>query len=354
MQRKLIAIVIFILIVRCGFYFANLEKPKEGTLRIKGRVASEPTMYDSSQGISLGGYSIYIPLHSSVSLGDTLIVEGEAKDGVIKKGKIIFHEESSNPLYNFRKKLLAFYSSVLPGESAALVSGTTIGSKQLLTRDFWDTLTATGTAHVVVASGMNVTIVSKFVLDLLVCVFPRRKAIPFALSGVWVYALLAGFGAPIVRAGIMGSITFTAQELGYLSYALRAFFLTSVSMLLVKPEWLFDVSFLLTCTATLAILLLQKPIENKLKRVPQIVKTDFSTSLAASIGVAPILWWNFDQFNIFSPFINTLVLWTIAPITLVGGVGGIVGVIFEPLGRLFLYLIYPLCWWFVSIVTIFS
>src|SRR4029079_15475348 len=139
-------------------------------------------------------------------------------------------------------------------------------------------------------------------LDLLILFLPRRKAVPFAVGFIWVYAMLAGFGAPIVRAAIMGSLTFSAQELGKLSNTLRTFWITCTAMLLYNPEWLWDVSFLLTCTATLSIMLLQKPIEEKLHRVPTIVRGDLTTSLAASIGVSPILWWNFGQFNILSPF----------------------------------------------------
>ncbi len=355
MSRK-IRIILFATIFagRYLFYFSSIKKLPDGHLKITGTIKEEPSVFDKSQQVRVEGYKIYLPLHPSITLGDKVIIEGEAQEGILKKGKLVSLEESRNPLYSFRKQLLSFYSSVLPTDMAALVAGCVIGSKQLLTSDFWDKLTATGTAHVVVASGMNVTIVTKFILDLLILFLPRRKAIPFALGGVWLYAALAGFGAPIIRATIMGSLTFGAQELGKLSSALRVFFITLLGMILWKPEWLWDISFLLTCTATLSIMLLQKPIERKLKRVPEILRNDFTTSLAASAGVTPILWWNFGQFNLLSPFINALVLWTIAPITLVGGVAGIVGVMVMPLGKIMLYLIYPLTWWFINVINVFS
>ncbi len=353
-QYGLWIIILFIIFLRYLLYFTSSHDIPDGSLRISGTVRSEPTIYETSQGLDLKGYKIYLPLQPSLSLGDKVIIEGESQKGVIKKGKLVSAEESKNPLYSFRRQLLNFYKSSLPSDSGALVAGAVIGSKALLTSDFWNKLTTTGTAHVVVASGMNVTIITKFILDLLILLLPRKRAIPFALSGVWLYALLAGFGAPIIRAAIMGSLTFTAQELGRINEARKALFLTSGTMLLIKPEWAWDISFLLTFAATLSIMFLQKPVSLYLKRIPQIIREDLSTSAAASVGVAPILFFSFGQLNLLSPLINALVLWTIAPITLLGGVAGIVGVIFPPLGKVLLYLIYPLTWWFSTIVSIFS
>ena len=59
--------------------------------------------------------------------------------------------------------------------------------------------------------------------------------------------------------------------------------------------------------------------------VPEILKEGLSTSLAAQIGVAPILFVTFGQFNILSPLINALVLWTVPYIMILGSVGGVVG-----------------------------
>jgi competence protein ComEC len=353
-QKKLAALLLVFVGFRYFIYFSTLQKLSEGHLRITGTIGSEPTQYDRSQRISLSGYDIYLPLHPLLSLGDSVVVEGNSQEGTIKKGQLVSSKEPTNPLYLFRKKILTFYSSTLPQDSAELVAGAVLGSKQFLTTEFWNALTLTGTAHVVVASGMNVTIVSKFILDVLIFFLPRRKAVPLSVAFIWLYALLAGLGAPIIRAAIMGSLTFTAQEFGKLSDSLRIFFITCVAMILVKPEWLWDISFLLTCTATLSIMLLQKPIEQKLIKVPVFFRGDLTTSLAASIGVSPILWWNFGQFNILSPIINALVLWTIAPITIIGGIGGIIGLVFPILGKVLLYLVYPFSWWFTFVIGVFS
>ena len=98
--------------------------------------------------------------------------------------------------------------------------------------------------------------------------------------------------------------------------------------------------------------------EAKIKRfltfLPQIFREGLSTSLAVQIGVAPILYFYFGLFNLASPLINMLVLWTIAPLTIIGMVAGMLSIISIPFARLILYLSYPLSFYFVKVVGIFG
>jgi competence protein ComEC len=207
---------------------------------------------------------------------------------------------------------------------------------------------------VVVASGMNVTLVAGFLLNLLILVLPRRQAVPVTLIGIWCYSLIAGFDAPIIRAAIMGSIGFTAQVLGKLYYAWRALAFSALAMLIIQPKWVGDIGFILSFVATASLMIFEAKIRKYLMKIPVILREGLSTSLAAQIGVAPILLVTFGQFNLLSPLINALVLWTIAPITIIGAIGGLIGVFVPGLGRMILYLTFPLSAWFVYIVNIFN
>jgi len=101
-------------------------------------------------------------------------------------------------------------------------------------------------------------------------------------------------------------------------------------------------------------MLFERKIAHLVRFVPGIFREGFSTSLAAQIGVAPILFVTFGQFNLLSPIINALVLWTIPPITIIGGIGGIIGLMMPFFGKLILLLSYPLTSWFIWIVELFS
>jgi competence protein ComEC len=362
-------IIFSLLIVRIFYYYQTIPSYGEGTkIRITGRVRSEPIRYSNSQSLKLQGFNFYLPLYPEIYYGDDVVVEGlvesagteslwTGRNG-LKDAKLIEVKDSKNILHTLRKMLIAFYLKSLPQPHSSLVAGVTIGSKASIPLEFWEALKSTGTAHVVVASGMNVTLVSSFLISFLALLLPRRKAIPLALVGVWSYALLSGFDAPIIRAAIMGSLVFTAQELGRLALTLRILFLTAFSMLFLKPDWIADIGFQLSFAATLSLILFESKVYRfvlkLISQFPDFLRKDLSTSLAAQVGVAPILFFSFGQINILSPLVNALVLWTIVPVTMIGMAGGLIGIIFEPIGTFLLWLTYPLTSWFILITELMS
>ena len=323
-------------------------------VRITGRVSLEPIRYETSQSINILGLRAFVPLYPEVNYGDMVVVEGVVEEGRLQNPEIIKIKRASGVLYKLRNRIIAFYQSVLPEPHASLVAGVTIGSRGGMPPAFWDKLKETGTAHVVVASGMNVTLVSGFLINLFIAFFSRRKAIPMAFLGIWGYSVIAGFDAPIIRAAIMGSFALSAQALGRIYYAWNALFLSAGGMLIYDPDWLYDLGFLLSFSATASLMLFQAKVDRYVRYVPSIFREGFSTSLAAQIGVAPILYLTFGGFNILSPVINAMVLWSVGPVTSIGMFSGMIGLVAPQLGRYILYTVYPLTSWFVYVVELFS
>lgn len=336
-------------------YYTSQPTYKDGQkIRITARVSSEPTRSAFYQNINLGGLRISLPRYPEVRYGETVVIEGIVDKRNLKDSVLINVSETTSVFPKIRNLFLTFYNRNFPQPDASLISGIILGAKTSLQRDFWQSLIKTGTAHIVVASGMNVTFVAAFLMSVLAIFFKRRVAIPAALAGIWFYAALSGFDAPIVRAAIMGSIAFSAQEMGRVMDAYKVLFLAGLMMLMVVPEWLGDIGFILSFVATLSLMLFEKRIEALVKFLPGVLKEGFATSLAAQIGVAPILFVTFGQFNLLSPVINAIVLWTVPLIMVIGALAGVIGIIFEPLGRLILYLAYPLTRWFVWVIEIFN
>ena len=313
----------------------------------------EPVRFSYKQKIDLSGFYFYLPLYPEVGYGDIISVKGTVKKKELINSKLLSISSGNNFLFGFRKKIIDFYRETLPEPHASLVAGVTLGSKSEIPMRFWENLKKSGVLHVVVASGMNVTFVAGFLISFLTVFLSRKKTLILGVSGIWVYTILSGFEAPIIRAAVMTSLAFWAQGVGRLSFLWRVLFLTAILMLIFNPSWIFDIGFILSFVATASLMLFQTKINNYLKIVPIFLKEGLSTSIAAQIGVAPILFASFGSFNILSPLINMLVLWTIPGIMILGGVGGMVGLIFPFLGRLILYLSYPLTWWFINIVSIF-
>lgn len=336
-------------------YFSSKPSYLDGQkLRVSGVVRQEPSRFSYYQKISLAALSVYLPKYPEVYYGDKVVVEGVVEKGELQKARLVLKEDEKGILSGFRKNLVGFYQRSLPEPHAALVAGISLGAKGSLPKDFWDNLTKTGTAHVVVASGMNVSLVASFLLGVLVLLLNRKKALVLALAGIWIYTAISGFEAPIIRAAVMGSIAFSAQELGRVYSAWRALVLSGLILLILFPDWLGDLGFILSFVATASILVFQRRMEKLFSFVPKLLRGDFSTTLAAQIGVSPILFVTFGQFNLLSPIINVLVLWTIPLITVLGIVGGVVGLVIPFLGKGILFLSYPLTTWFIAVVRLFG
>lgn len=292
------------------------------------------------------GFSFYLPLYPEVSYGDIISVKGTVKNKELIKPILINLSSGKNLLFDFRKSLIDFYRKILPEPHASLVAGITLGSKSQIPYDFWQKLRNAGVIHIIVASGTNVSMVAVFLISALTLIFPRKRAIVFAFVGIWSYVALSGFEAPLIRAGIMATFAFWAQEVGRLSFSWRVLLLTCLIMLIYNPSWISDIGFVLSFVSTASLMLFQTRVNNYLKILPNFLKEGLSTSIAAQIGVAPIIFASFGQFNILSPIINMLILWTVPAIMILGAVGGIVGLILPQVGRYILYLSYPLTWWF--------
>lgn len=91
----------------------------------------------------------------------------------------------------------------------------------------------------------------------------------------------------------MSSFIFSAQETGRTVSPWGIFFLTAGVILIINPDWLVDIGFILSFASTANLMLFGKRIQNILKKVLGVIREDLSTSLAAQIGVTPILFVTF-------------------------------------------------------------
>ena len=356
MRANVVWIIISgILLVRISGYFSSLPKYPNGTmLKISSKIKSEPIDYSDSQYFRLKGLKVYLPLYPEVSYGDFVVISGTVEKDALRNIKLIEVKPTKSLIYSLRKKLIEFYKSSLPEPGGSLLAGMVIGSKESIPSGFWQELRNSGTAHIVVASGTNVSLVAGFIMGCLLLVINRKKAVLVSIAIVWFYALMAGFDAPIIRAAAMATIGFTAQEYGKLYNALRSLLITFVVMLLIFPGWITDIGFWLSFTATASILIFEPIVYKRIHKVPDIIRKDFSTSLSAQVGVAPIIFATFGYYSVLSPIANVLVASVVAPLTIIGMLAGVIGVVFEPAGRIILLVCYPLVLWFSGVVGVFG
>lgn len=268
--------------------------------------------------------------------------------------KIEVINDSSNVLQSglrsiniLRQKLISIFSKTLPSPSSSLLLGIIFGIKEQMPKDFTNNLRTSGVFHVIAASGMNVTLVGGFISTFFAFFLRRQIAIGLSILGIIFYAILAGLEPSIIRASIMGIFVFSAQILGRQTLAINGLVLAGFGMLFIDPTLLSDVGFQLSFAATLGILYIKPIFETKNGAVSEIL-----TTITAQIATLPILLANFGLYSIYSVLINALVLWTVPILMMIGGIGAILSFILVPLGKLLIYLCYPLLLYFETVVNI--
>lgn len=353
MKKHFIWLILFLLIfVR---YVTTRSIYKDGDkIRLTATIFSDPKNSGNYQTFSVSGIRVYLPRFPEIIYGDRVVIEGSVEDGKIYNAKLISKDSFMGPGSFFRKNLIDFYEKNLPQPVSGLFAGIVLGSSGALSEDFWENTKNTGVAHIVVASGTNVTFVIAFVFSVTSLFLIRKKSILIVVSGMVFYLFLSGFQPPLIRASIMAGVAFLAESSGRLLKSFRNLLMTAGIMLVIEPEWIGDLGFILSFASSASIIVFSGKILKFINFLPNIIKHDFSATLSAQIGVAPIIFATFGKFNLISPIVNLFVLWTVPLVMILAGLGGVVGLVFPFLGKLILFVSYPLGWYFAKIVELFS
>lgn len=215
-----------------------------------------------------------------------------------------------------RERILDVYRSWhLDKDVYAVVSALTMGDKSALSHELKDVYTVAGTSHVLALSGLHVGILSiilSWMLFPLRLVRGGRWLVSLCVLGVlWAFAILTGLSPSVVRAVTMFSLYAVASVVSESRYSGGyAVVLAAFIMLLWRPLFLFDLGFLLSFTAVLSILLIN-PLLQRLwsprRRLTRFVWNALTLSLAAQIGTAPIILYNFGTFPTYFLLANLFV-----------------------------------------------
>jgi competence protein ComEC len=185
-----------------------------------------------------------------------------------------------------RRTLLAGAAS-LPDDRRALFAGFVLGDDREQSVEAVDDFRASGLSHLLVVSGQNVAFVLALASPLL-----SRLSLGSRLAAAVVVLVLFGFVTrwepSVLRAEAMTGVALVASTLGRPVSALRLLALAVTGVLLVDPLLVGSVSFLLSAGACAGIALLARPIAAALPG-PRPLAAALGVTLAAQIGVAPVL-----------------------------------------------------------------
>ncbi len=237
---------------------------------------------------------------------------------------------------------------LLPDPEAALLQGILLGIETGIPRDLYDAYNATGTSHIIVISGANITVVATLFSQFWGRIVGRRRAYWFTIAGILLYVLLVGADPVVSRAGVMGGLFVTALYLGRRATAYVSLFASALFLTLLNPLSLWDVGFQLSFAATLGLILfsptVEQMFENLLRRIVprerarelvRLLNEVLIVTLAAQVLTLPLIVYHFGRLSLVAPLTNLLIL-PVQPLIMTwGGVTMLIGLIpfLEPLAQ---------------------
>ena len=203
----------------------------------------------------------------------------------------------------------------LTGDEYAVVAAMALGDKSALTRDVRDTYAKTGGAHVLALSGLHLGIIYALLSMLVV---GRRWQVAtqvLAVLSIWAFVFLVGMPTSVVRAAVMLTV-YALLAIGHRrKMSVNTLALTAIVMLTVNPQALFDVGFQMSFMAVFSILLFvplfYRPFSAEYLMTHRLVRWLWgmvAVSVAAQIGVAPLIAYYFGNFSCYFLLTNFIVI----------------------------------------------
>jgi competence protein ComEC len=231
-------------------------------------------------------------------------------------------------LANGLRRTLLGGAEVLPPERRALFAGFVLGDDRDQPPEVTDDFRAAGLSHLLVVSGQNVA----FVLALAGPVLRRLGLSGRAAAGMAVlllFGVVTRWEPSVLRAEAMAAISLLATAMGRPVSTLRLLALAVAGLLLVDPLLIRSIGFLLSVGACTGIAVLAPRITARLPG-PRWLATALGVTLAAQVGVLPVMVPVFAQVPVAAlpanlvavPVAGPLMMWGMAAGLLAGVVGG--------------------------------
>jgi competence protein ComEC len=145
--------------------------------------------------------------------------------------------------------------------STGMLEATLIGETSKLEKIWTENFRRTGTFHALVISGVHVTVLAGVLLFCLrVCALPEIPALAITAAAAWLYALVSGFSAPVVRAAGGFTLYLIARFFFRRGRVMNLLAAVAIVYLMMDPGSMFEASFQLSFLCVAAIGALAAPI----------------------------------------------------------------------------------------------
>jgi competence protein ComEC len=204
-------------------------------------------------------------------------------------------------------------------ERGAVARGMVLGEDERIDPLLRDDFRRSGLAHVLAVSGQNVMLLCALAAPLLgVIGLGPRARVAALLAAIAVYVPLAGAGASLQRAGVMGAAGLIALAAGRPASRWYALLLAAAVTLSINPRVAADPGWQLSFAAVAGILVFVRPLRRVLGALPAILAEGIAVTVAATVTTAPLLAHHFGRVSLVSLVANLVALPIVAPIMWLG------------------------------------
>jgi len=231
-------------------------------------------------------------------------------------------------------------------EHLELMQALILGQKQAIDKQTYNEFAEAGVVHILAVSGLHVGIILLIIQFLLrpllrLPQYGRPIMVILSILLLWCFAALAGFSPSVMRASTMFSFLALGQLNRRKTNSINMLCLSALVLLLIKPQFLFEVGFQLSYAAVFAIVMLY-PVFSKMYqprlKIPKLFVDTAYVSIAAQIGVLPFQLYYFHQFpGLF--LLGNIVVIPFLGVLLSGGIFcillSLLGILISPLVELY-------------------
>ena len=291
-----------------------------------------------------------------VQVGDRIVVEGKLRvvdltDGfdlsLFRKrivgtvtaapGAIDVSPSEAGPVIKasnrLRRTMGAFAEDHPHASHAGLVMGLTIGDERLIPERVSEDFRTTSLSHLTAVSGANVAMVVGAVFLLLRALkVGKRAQIVIGTFAVVFFVAVTRWEPSVLRASTMAIVALSAYLFGRASDPMQGMGVAALGLLAYDPFIMWSIGFQLSFVAAAGILILAKPLIARFNRLPRMVAEALAVAVAAQLAVTPLLAFHFGSVSLAAVPANLVAFPLVAPITVIGLAGGVVGVFLEGAG----------------------
>ena len=224
-----------------------------------------------------------------------------------RHGKIL--QNGGGFFYSVRKYIRNSLKTHLNDRSYSFVAALILGETDELSFNELDNLRSAGISHVFAVSGLHVGFLAAFVSFLLNLIKIRRfKNAVLVFIITLLYAGVCGFPISAIRAAIMCFVFGTARSFGLKGDNLNAVFLSMTAVLIIFPQWLFSLGFILSFAAVTGIALFGNMLKTVFSFLTEKLALAFSVSMSAFIATAPVIVYVLGKVSLITVLTNVVVI----------------------------------------------